>query len=852
MKTFTKAVCFTLLTGLFSPLQAGLLTVTNNADAGAGSLRDRIAVASPGDTIQLNPSLAGATITLTSGPLVLNKNLSIAGLGSTSSFISANSASRVLQVETGVTVLFRGFTLALGLANGAGDAGRGGGILNRGNLTLTDMKVLGGRATVQGGGIYSSGSLSVSRSVIKNGGAPEGGGIYVAGGTMSLFETKVEDNESLSGAGIWFGGSSGSFTNGQLNRNAADLSGGALYASSPGSLNLSRLTLEANSSGEDGGAIYLASGTMLISRSLFYNNSASGMGGAAYVANGYDIQVENTTFSANSAGETGGALHVQGAYLARANTYTQNQAVLDGGAIFLDNSLALRLIEESIISGNTANSLPDDVAFPSRLFASQYNLYGVNDDLSFVPGTGDLIGQPAMLDVLADNGGESRTHAILCGSAALDAANPVPTVSIDQRGQARGFNGRSDIGAFERNSFCPTGCVIDSVSIGAQGACDPVSNTYSQTITLYVSTPVLAGEVIVNGQNFPVSPSPLTVTLTGLPSNGLPVDLSAFYTNDPFCTYDEAAAWNAAADCYSCPAQTPINLTATFLDATDAMRLQWSPIPGSQACRINGRPLGAPNFAIATRIGPAVSQLVIPAANLVNGTTYEWFVRCACELPPGPSELTNASVLDTFFYDNGAPICDAATIPDMLASTFQPADSSMLLTWDPPAGMINCRVNIRPVGAPVFNIRSVDGMPPSELSIPAEDLTPGTTYEWRLRCSCTVPPEPGNQTDFSALVNFTYPILREGQFPEARDWELFPNPVRDELTFGFLPDVDGEAVIRIWSADGKEVYAKTESVRKDQALRLSIPTGSWAPGAYWITVRNGQGIGFSDHFLKLD
>ena len=45
------------------------LTVTRNADSGAGSLRAAIAMAQPGDTIQFDASLANQTITLTTGQL---------------------------------------------------------------------------------------------------------------------------------------------------------------------------------------------------------------------------------------------------------------------------------------------------------------------------------------------------------------------------------------------------------------------------------------------------------------------------------------------------------------------------------------------------------------------------------------------------------------------------------------------------------------------------------------------------------------------------------------------------------------------------------------------------------------
>ena len=74
------------------------LTVLNNLDSGAGSLRADIAAAHSGDTIVFAPSLDGQTITLTSGELLINKNLTIAGPGAGELTVSGNDASRVFEV----------------------------------------------------------------------------------------------------------------------------------------------------------------------------------------------------------------------------------------------------------------------------------------------------------------------------------------------------------------------------------------------------------------------------------------------------------------------------------------------------------------------------------------------------------------------------------------------------------------------------------------------------------------------------------------------------------------------------------------------------------------------------------
>src|SRR2546428_12658102 len=55
------------------------LNVTNNAESGAGSLRQAIADAHAGDEIQFAAALNSQTIALTSGQLAVAKNLTITG-----------------------------------------------------------------------------------------------------------------------------------------------------------------------------------------------------------------------------------------------------------------------------------------------------------------------------------------------------------------------------------------------------------------------------------------------------------------------------------------------------------------------------------------------------------------------------------------------------------------------------------------------------------------------------------------------------------------------------------------------------------------------------------------------------
>src|SRR5438046_10137748 len=66
-----------LLCAMATQTGAATITVTNTNDSGPGSSRQAILNASSGDTINFAPSVT--TVTLTSGELVIDQNLTLTG-----------------------------------------------------------------------------------------------------------------------------------------------------------------------------------------------------------------------------------------------------------------------------------------------------------------------------------------------------------------------------------------------------------------------------------------------------------------------------------------------------------------------------------------------------------------------------------------------------------------------------------------------------------------------------------------------------------------------------------------------------------------------------------------------------
>lgn len=96
---------------------------------------------------------------------------------------------------------------------------------------------------------------------------------------------------------------------------------------------------------------------------------------------------------------------------------------------------------------------------------------------------------------------------------------------------------------------CVIPCDISSVTAGTQTACDPQTDEYTQDVTVTYSNAPASGNLVVNGQSFPITTSPQTVTLTGLTANGSAVDVTAEFSDNGSCITTFTNLYTAPADC---------------------------------------------------------------------------------------------------------------------------------------------------------------------------------------------------------------------------------------------------------------------------------------------------------------
>jgi hypothetical protein len=421
-----------------------IITVTNTNDSGAGSLRQALADANDGDTITF--AVTG-TIGLTSGELVIDKNITISGPGSTSLTVRPSSGSffRVFDVMPSHSITIQGLTISFGYAGFA----QGGGIYLDEHVTATiaDCVLMNNYTGDIGGAIFIDGygrgaTLTILNSTITGntaGTTDHGGnaaGIYSSADFLTIIDSTISNNTA------WLGGN--------------DLSGGdgGGIVNVNGTLNISNTTIGSNLAGVSGGGIS-GNGTMIITNSTISGNVAGigppylGLGGG--ILNSGTLTMTNCTISDNSAngsigkggGVGGGIYNTNGTADIGNSTLSGNRADVHGGSIYGGTFD----IGNSILNGGS----PENI-YGATVTSQGYNVCS-DDGAGFLNGPGDQINTDPLLGPLQDNGGPTFTHELLKGSPAVDAGDPnfTPPPYYDQRGLDfwRLRNGRIDVGSFE-------------------------------------------------------------------------------------------------------------------------------------------------------------------------------------------------------------------------------------------------------------------------------------------------------------------------------------------------------------------------------------------------------------------
>jgi hypothetical protein len=201
------------------------------------------------------------------------------------------------------------------------------------DVTLSDLTITGGVATV-GGGIDARGAddLEVAGSVISGNVADLGGGIAI-GDNLTLSYTVVADNRARRGGGLYGDRNVDvEITSSEITGNHADEDGGGLvFGEVTLSIDENSVVSDNDATGDGGGMA--VTGDLDLDGGLFSANTAGGGGGGLWLEGGNndDWEVDDATFDDNSASAGGGIGVDGGTVTVRDTVFTANDAVTGGG-----------------------------------------------------------------------------------------------------------------------------------------------------------------------------------------------------------------------------------------------------------------------------------------------------------------------------------------------------------------------------------------------------------------------------------------------------------------------------------------------------------------------------------------
>lgn len=413
-------------------------------------------------------------ISLTRGALKIPANVTIAADPKRRVTIRAHGLSRIFEAA-GPGITLKGLRLAEGNSTEEKtERGLGGAIYAAEKLTL-DSCVLDGNEAFVGGAVYCAegGHLTLRECWILNNVAVIGGGV-AADGSATVENCRILRNHAALAGGLWLNGASrlhkivvaenvalsehlsriDATPLPQIKKEVAYMGCGGGLAGSANIHVTNSIIAENFATYSGGGIMNLASvrlensavvnnrcvnryGPKADSRAAVKNSEtfvcAAGIGGILKS----NIQTVCSTISGNKGAATGGLfVGCDGASFVRYTTVVGNYGYQSGGISTDREQFTDLKLFASIVADNTGGSHHDIDTHDG--VAADYCLIRTPGPVS-LKDTGNITDKDPHLGPLADNGGDTPTHALLPMSPAIDTVNSsdrsFPTPKYDQRGE---------------------------------------------------------------------------------------------------------------------------------------------------------------------------------------------------------------------------------------------------------------------------------------------------------------------------------------------------------------------------------------------------------------------------------
>ncbi len=273
----------------------------------------------------------------------------------------------------------------------------------------------------------------------------------------------------------------------------------------------------------------------------------------------------------------------------------------------------------------------------------------------------------------------------------------------------------------------------------------------------------------------------------------------------------------------NCGAPGGINLVDI---RTNSARFEWTPVTGASYYRIQYRKAGTGTWQTCLTSAPSCE-----IAGLTSGTSYEWQIQTNCQY--GFSAIASFDKFTTLSHPINSPV---GMTSHSLSST------AVLLSWSAIQGTCNYILQWKTSSSTTWT--TVTGI--SSTSFNLSTLSSCTEYQFRVRTSCLnsvssystptafktsgcIVENNNNQTIGAKLMHKDNEnIVR---------FELYPNPVRDNLKVEYNSPNNGEITVTIYNILGKNMMS-SKNVVEEGKNSINLNTTELADGLYLFELEN--------------
>jgi hypothetical protein len=553
----SKIILLTLFLLGLQLLSATNYTVTSNADAGAGTLRQAITDANASGTLPITITFSGvSSISLASALPTLNKAMTIDGGSGVTIVGSSATTNMILNGAVAVAfkyITFSGAVLSI-ISSGTFDnctfTGGGIGALKVTNaVTCNNCLFYGNTNTGSGGtaihGSSSTNDVTLNNCIIRDNGnatssANGGAAIFVKGPSatskLTMTNCLVYNNVNKSTGSVYGGGISSAgvttITNCAIYNNEGNRGGGLALqvgdATYKSKLTMTGCTVSDNSLGlynssAFGGGIFIQGGSGLLTDNCSITNCTISGNSTPAISS----PVTNSAGGGIQIGGSGSATWTPVITISNSTIYGNNvqgnpASSISGGGIDRLNGNAV--INYSVVIGNNSNSSASgrNITNTASWLTSTAgrNMYEGSASWNSSVTTGNVILTESPTTILnttlTDNGGTTalpagsfvKTHALVAACAAI---NPSVAGSGLQTNDQRGIvRSTPDMGAYEYVTYRSKG----SGNWGSISSWQSGDNLTWSDVTVVPTTNVAGSIAIQNGHEITVAANATSSALT--------------------------------------------------------------------------------------------------------------------------------------------------------------------------------------------------------------------------------------------------------------------------------------------------------------------------------------------------